>query len=285
LPPSHSAIIGPNDEDALFEIAVVLDPASELAQRWAPILQTLSTLSSVHLRLYLNPIRQLAELPIKRFYQFTFQPSLVFDAAGAEKSPAVLFEGMPEDVLLTFGMDLQRSWLAFAKSCIHDLDNIRLADLPAASRIAGVRAVFELESIIVEGHARVLPSGQPPRGLQLQLVRGTEEAASNGTTVGTIVMSNLGYFQLKANPGIWRLNIREGKSSKVFAMESIGAQGWKSGDIETTGDTLAVTTLEGLTIYPRFRRRKGEELTELLDTEGSSAKKEESGAVERLKSM
>lgn len=32
----------------------------------------------------------------------------------------------------------------------------------------------------------------------------------------TIVMANLGYFQLKANPGAWILRLRQGRSSDIF---------------------------------------------------------------------
>lgn len=116
----------------------------------------------------------LRELPIKRFYQYSFPPTPTFDAiSGAESQPSVKFEGIPEDVLLTFATDLQQSWLAFPKTSVHDLDNIRLADLPSWSREEGVKAVLELESIIVEGHAREVPSSAPPRGLQVELLSGT----------------------------------------------------------------------------------------------------------------
>jgi UDP-glucose:glycoprotein glucosyltransferase len=100
-------------------------------------------------------------------------------------------------------------------------------------------------------------------------------------------MSNLGYFQLKANPGPWRLAIRPGKSSEVFALESVGADGWKSGDVAKTGDSLVVSTLEGLTIYPRFRRNVGHETTELLDDadSGMVVGKREAGVFDRIKSM
>lgn len=102
-------------------------------------------------------------------------------------------------------------------------------------------------------------------------------------------MANLGYFQFKASPGLWRLGIRPGsKGADVFTMESTGAEGWKSGDVATSGDSFAVSTLEGLTLYPRFYRNPGHELTELLDesvSAGVAAKHESGGLVERLKSM
>lgn len=278
----YTSIIGQNEDTALFEIGVVLDPVSEVAQRWAPILRTLSDLGSiVHLRLHLNPNRVLAEVPIKRFFQYSFDTSLRFDeTTGLEVPASVDFLNIPETLLLTFATDLQRSWLAFPKQSIYDLDNIRLADIASTARQTGIEAVLELESIIVEGHARDMPTGAPPRGLQLEL---SSRAANS--TVDTIVMANLGYFQLKANPGAWRLSIREGKSEEVFEIESIGVEGMNSPDVAVTGNLLAVTTLEGVTLHPRFRRRAGHEKTELLNDNAAKSKMKSAGVINRFKSM
>lgn len=287
----------------------MIDPAAELAQRWAPIVETLSQLNSTHVRLYLNPSLHVTEVPIKRFYQYTFQPTILFDeTSGQEVQPAIRFDDIPEDVLLTFGIDTQQSWLAFPKHSVHDLDNIRLADLPASSKTSGVEAVFELESLLVEGHARDMPSSRPPRGLQLELRRGGEEAPEQRERIecvrafhlsdslgadivcphSTTVMANLGYVQFKAGPGAWQLAIRPGRSSEVFELESIGALGWKSGTINQTGTIFVVSTLEGLTLYPRFVRRPGHALTELLDESAdavASAGNAAAGIFERVKSM
>ena len=66
-------------------------------------------------------------------------------------------------------MDVPHAWLAFPSKSIYDLDNIRLSDLSTEDQNQGLQAIFTLESIIVEGHARDMPTGQPPRGLQLIL--------------------------------------------------------------------------------------------------------------------
>ncbi|GAA5977891.1 hypothetical protein JCM11641_006101, partial [Rhodosporidiobolus odoratus] len=283
---NHSAVIDQRDRGALYEVAVIVDPATELAQRWAPILETLSHLVFVHIRLYLNPAFHLDDIPIKRFYEFSFLPSLRFDEAGQEIRPGVSFENIPEDLLLTFSADVHKSWLAFPKTSVHDLDNIRLADLPSAHKKEGVNAVFELEALVVEGHARDMPSSKPPRGLQLELRRGGING-SEEHTVDTVVAANLGYFQFKANPGSWRLAIRPGLSSRVFEVESVGANGWKSGEVSQTGDELFVSTLEGLTLYPRFRRKVGHERTELLDESAAAAAhgKDEGSFVDRIRNM
>ena len=34
----------------------------------------------------------------------------------------------------------------------------------------------------------------------------------------TVVMANLGYFQLKASPGAWQLQIREGRSRDIYTI-------------------------------------------------------------------
>ena len=36
----------------------------------------------------------------------------------------------------------------------------------------------------------------------------------------TIVMANLGYLQLKSNPGRWFLNLREGRSADLYDIVS-----------------------------------------------------------------
>ncbi|GAA5982339.1 hypothetical protein JCM5350_006149 [Sporobolomyces pararoseus] len=284
---NHSTLVSSNDLEALYEIAVIVDPATEIAQRWAPIIETLASLDTVHLRLYLNPTFGLTELPIKRFYQYSFNRALRFnEATGQEVQPSIQFEGIPEDTLLTFAIDAQPSWLAFPRSSVHDLDNIRLEDLPESSREQGVRAVLELESLVVEGHAREMPTSKPPRGLQLELSKQSLNTLG-ATGVDTVVMANLGYFQFQASPGVWRLGVRSGKSSQVYEIESIGADGWKSPELAKSGDSLVVSTFEGLTLYPRFRRRAGHELTELLDESAVAKSKETTfgNFATRFKSM
>lgn len=40
----------------------------------------------------------------------------------------------------------------------------------------------------------------------------------SSSQVDTIVMANLGYFQLKANPGAWLLKLRHGRSSDIYSI-------------------------------------------------------------------
>ena len=54
-----------------------------------------------------------------------------------------------------------------------------------------------------------------PRGVQLVL--GTEQEPA---LVDTLVMSNLGYFQLKARPGALALQLAQGRSRMLYAVDA-----------------------------------------------------------------
>jgi UDP-glucose:glycoprotein glucosyltransferase len=95
-----------------------------------------------------------------------------------------------------------------------------------------------------------------PRGLELQL------ATTEGDIVGdTSIMANLGYFQFKAQPGLYNLNIREGRGRDVYSLHSLST-GLATGD---TVSQVALTSFTGLTVRPVFERQPGMELADVLD--------------------
>ncbi|RTG91065.1 UDP-glucose:glycoprotein glucosyltransferase, partial [Schistosoma bovis] len=145
------------------------------------------------------------------------------------------FTHLPGQSLLTLGMDEPHGWMVAAIKAVQDLDNLRLVDYRSTKHL--VEAVFELEYLLLEGHC-VEGSMKPPRGLQFTL-------GPTPTTIeyDTIVMANLGYFQLKANPGAWHLNIRAGKSQKLYEI---------SGQEHT--DT-SVNSKEIITLISNFRSK------------------------------
>lgn len=270
-------------ETADVRITILLDPLSEKAQRWSSILLMLRELKGVYLRVILNPKIKLKELPLKRFYRFSAPYRPEFDSEGKVVAPELRFFDMPEEAVLTLGLDAPAPWLTMPMEAVYDLDNIRLADVPSTSRSKGVKAVYELKHILIEGHATedVADTGVGvPRGLQLLL-----ETPDRSKSVDTIVMANLAYFQFKAQPGLWKLRIRPGRSDELYEMQSVGSQGWNSPRVEETGDHVTLDTLSGMTIYPRVAKRRGkerEELVEELDAQGRPVKKqrtEQSGSL------
>lgn len=135
------------------------------------------------------------------------EPEVLFTVNGAHSpGPIARFSGMPTAPLLTQNMHVPENWLVNVVRAVHDLDNIRLEDVESV-----VHSEYELEYLLLEGHCFETTTGAPPRGLQVTL--GTE---SNPVLVDTIVMANLGYFQLKANPGAWILRLRQGRSADIY---------------------------------------------------------------------
>ncbi|KAJ5492577.1 UDP-glucose:glycoprotein glucosyltransferase 1 [Penicillium diatomitis] len=253
----HSIITVSNSDDPAINVGVVVDPASETAQKWLPILRVLSELAGVQMKIFLNPKDELKELPIKRFYRYVLDSEPSFTGEGALVCPGASFKGTPVDALLTLGMDVPSSWLVAPKESIYDPDNIKLSTLKPGSN---VDAIYALEHILIEGHSRDTTTESPPRGVQLVL--GTE---NDPHFADTIIMANLGYFQFKAQPGVWQINLKPGRSDKIFKIDSVGGLGHRP----QPGDEVNEVTLlsfQGLTLFPRLSRKPGHEDDDVLET-------------------
>ncbi|KAK4099857.1 glycosyltransferase family 24 protein [Parathielavia hyrcaniae] len=257
-----------------ISFVAVINPASEVGQKWAAVLKVLSELEGVHLRVFLNPAEELGELPVKRFYRYVLESSPSFDENGKIKALSANFAAVPQDTLLVAGMDVPPAWLVTSKVSVDDLDNLRIKDIKAKRGTEHIEAVFELENILIEGHSREMPAGQPPRGVQLVLA--TEK---DSHFADTIVMANLGFFQFKANPGIYSIRLKEGRSSDIFTMESVGAHGWTPAPGDETTE-IALMDFQGTTLYPRLRRKPGMEKEDVLEEKQVGAKTGSGGAMD-----
>ncbi|OAA64659.1 udp-glucose:glycoprotein [Niveomyces insectorum RCEF 264] len=256
---SHTSFAVGDASTATIHFNVVLNPASEYGQRWAPILKVLASLDGVYMRIFLNPREHLDELPVKRFYRSVLEASPLFDESGKVKALGATFSALPSEALLNLGMEVPPAWLVAPKVSVHDLDNIKLSSVKS-----DVDATYELEHILIEGHSRET-GGQPPRGAQLILGTETDEHFAD-----TIVMANLGYFQFKANPGYYNIKLKEGRSADIYSIESVGSKGMAAvpGD---EGTDVALMDFQGTTLYPRLVRNPGMEKEEIL-TEGDDPK-------------
>lgn len=254
---TYTAIKVANSDEPTIQVVAVVDPASELVQQWVPILKTLSQLNGVSVKIFLNPKDKLTELPIKRFVRQVISAEPTFNVDGSLERPTASFQRIPKDTLFNLGMIVHPSWLVAPKECVHDLDNIKLSNLPEGEN---VDALYELEHILIEGHARDVTTGPPPRGVELVL--GTVQVPH---FTDTIIMANLGYFQFKANPGFWHISLKPGRSSKIFNLDSVGATGYaaRPGD-ETT--SAALLSFQGVTLFPRLSRKPGMEDEDVLES-------------------
>ena len=258
---SHTAIKVGDRDTATIQIVTSIDPTSELAQKWIPIIKALSELDGVYTCLFLNPKERLDELPIKRFYRYVLGSKPSFNVDGSLQGLSAHFAGLPAEALLNMGMDLPPSWLVAPDESFYDLDNIKLS---AVKGDADIEATYELEHILIEGHSRDANQGPPPRGAQLVL--GTE---LDPHFADTIIMANLGYFQFKANPGIYNLVLQKGRSQDIFHIDSAGNNGQKPAEHDNSTE-IALMSFRGATLFPRLSRKPGMEEEDVLEASKSA---------------
>lgn len=110
-------------------------------------------------------------------------------------------------------------------------------------------------------------TGSPPRGLQLTL--GTP---TNPLMVDTIVMANLGYLQLKANPGSWILRLREGRSSDIYDVASHEGTDTPIFSNRAAGDDkedmhVLISSFKSHTLKLKMAKKPGKQHLDLLSTD------------------
>lgn len=195
-------------DEPYLKMQVILDPLTRGAQKILPILITFRKIFNIKLRFMFNCVDEHIEMPLKSFYRFVIEAEPTFKN-GPENPPVfkTTFRNLPSSSLLTLNMATPENWLVESVRTPYDLDNIHLAELSGHK----VWAEFELEHLLLEGHCFDISNGSPPRGLQFVL--GTQNQPA---LFDTIVMANLGYFQLKASPGAWNLRLRHGRSADIY---------------------------------------------------------------------
>ncbi|XP_075794463.1 UDP-glucose:glycoprotein glucosyltransferase 1 isoform X2 [Pelodiscus sinensis] len=208
----YSAVkLRPKEGETYFDVVAIVDPATRDAQRLAPLLMVLNQLINMNLRVFMNCQSKLSDMPLKSFYRYVLEPEISFTADdNFAPGPIAKFLDMPQTPLFTLNLNTPESWMVESVRTPYDLDNIYLEEVDNI-----VAAEYELEYLLLEGHCYDISTGQPPRGLQFTL--GT---SANPVIVDTIVMANLGYFQLKANPGAWVLRLRKGRSEDIYRIYS-----------------------------------------------------------------
>ncbi|XP_029039597.1 UDP-glucose:glycoprotein glucosyltransferase [Osmia bicornis bicornis] len=212
----YSAIKIPatNPDEVAFSLIAIVDPVSRGAQKLGPILKTLQQSLNCDIKVFLNCLDKNSDMPLKSFFRFVFEPQLQFSSDGHINGAIAKFTKLPTSSLLTQYIHAPENWLVEVVRSVYDLDNIKLDNVAM-----GVHSEFELEHLLLEGHCFEAVMVNPPRGLQITL--GTEKRP---IMVDTIVMANLGYFQLKANPGEWILRLRQGRSAEIYDFTTVGGQ-------------------------------------------------------------
>ena len=197
-------------EGAEVRVTCIMDPLSEAAGRILPILVYLRDTLGLATTLFVAPQYTVTALPRKSYFRFVIPGSV---------QPMAVFSGIPQGQILTMTSDVPESWdvQMKASSIGTDVDNLVSrcdgAKPEAAGCVDETKVLFRLKGILVAGQCYDQTGSrmEPPNGLQLVLRRPDGTVASD-----TLVMRNLGYWQLKASPGAWSVGLADGRASELF---------------------------------------------------------------------
>ncbi|KAH0875649.1 hypothetical protein HID58_073011 [Brassica napus] len=256
LSSEYSAVLL-GDENATIHIDAVIDPLSPTGQKLASLLQVLQKHVQTSMRIVLNPMSSLVDIPLKNYYRYVLPntddySSTNFDVDG----PKAFFANMPLSKTLTMNLDVPEPWLVEPVIAIHDLDNILLENLGDTTTL---QAVFEVESLVLTGHCSE-KDHEAPRGLQLIL--GTKNRPH---LVDTLVMANLGYWQMKVSPGVWYLQLAPGRSSELYVLKG-GNDGSQD---QSSLKRITIDDLRGKVVHLEVVKKRGKEHEKLLENEKS----------------
>jgi UDP-glucose:glycoprotein glucosyltransferase len=192
-----------------------------------------------------------SDVPITSYYRFVADSNAMPDSA----TPSAHFSHLPANHLLTLRMDVPEPWDVQQSLAVQDTDNLRCdlkagcgddaylhnseLDTPESQHLT--RAEYGLKGLLFFGQCYERGKSQT-NGLQLTLSKSTDfgveksaerdmEVGSDGSTSesnaedidvpsvysDTLVMKTAGYWQLRANPGVWTLKLAErSKGVEIF---------------------------------------------------------------------
>lgn len=193
---------------------------SVAGQRAAAMMRLCLDHLQLAVHLILIPPFEVTEFPIKNYYRFVASPTLnvgvdPVDATSASSLAVASFRQMPRSQIFTVRMDVPEAWNVQATHSPQDIDNLvcdsRSCGDAASSDTSYV--TYTLKNLLVAGQCFELSrSVSPPNGLQLTLdsvSKSNQNLFPDNKLVvrdsrvhsDTLVMQNLGYFQLQATPG------------------------------------------------------------------------------------
>jgi UDP-glucose:glycoprotein glucosyltransferase len=165
---------------------------------------------------------------------------------------------------------LVEPWNVQTTNAVHDLDNLRVDEKNPSTQF--VFAEFTLKHLVAYGVCRDKMSQSPPNGLQLVLgdirLKNVEKDGASflipypEQRSDTLVMKNLGYFQLQADPGTWSINLASGRASDIF--EIVGADG-ATNDANVLGQEVVICNFLGKMQHLQVQKNEGMEDVPLLD--------------------
>lgn len=234
----------------LIDLLVIIDPVLQSAKQLLSIVKSCIKLRFVRTRILLQPNAESTEIPPVKLFKGVY-PSypLEFDELGYLKcSSSTSFRNLPADDVFDLEIESPKRWNVASSFAANkfDPDNIKFAHYTNTTQ----EIVYELSNIVIEGFARDVISALPPVGLSLQVTQGDYSKS-------TIVLSNLGYFQLQVKFGTAVFSSGNSPSYQ-YALLSASTNPFDVDRDQKNEVMLNVDTLDGLVLRPRVAAQTGD---------------------------
>ncbi|KAH9255529.1 hypothetical protein BASA81_006346 [Batrachochytrium salamandrivorans] len=254
------AVVDPASDASWRVLTLVVNPLDANTPKLAAMAHWINQEFQVPVKLLFTPEMDVAQLPPSSFHRWSGpNPTVVFDTLL-----------VPVNQVLTLKMQANANWVVFPNLELErDPDNLLLQHGEA-----DYTARYQVAHVLVDGHCHVQQTGEPAAGLQLELVATTgllEPSSSSVVVSDSIVMHNLGYWQVKAAfPGVYLVRPKpQSRDSDRFPPTQVSLHLFSGSNpvelqvkpltnsLETThneDDTMHVFSLASGALYERFLR-------------------------------
>jgi UDP-glucose:glycoprotein glucosyltransferase len=283
----------------------VIDPLSVGGQRGLSLLELFREQLHFSFSVVLIPPLEVTQFPLEHFYRYVLSPQLPILSSSTESQQddeklfvGASFTNLPPQHVLTTRTDIPEPWNVQTMKAYQDIDNLRCTKAsPAASggngrslwkcgdveqgdETSGLRQPgnrkkdmteigYNLKSLLVFGQCFEKSSSgvSAPNGLQLTL---TPALSSSSVASDTLVMKNLGYYQLQVPfPSLYQLNLAVGKANDLYLIMNPDSR--SSEDEDNRAKIVAVKSFKDVVHRLFVMKRPGKEHIPLLEESSSSS--------------
>ncbi|KAH0788595.1 glycosyl transferase [Histomonas meleagridis] len=185
------------NDNEIIHWDIIADPFTREFQRVSDIIHYVSTKNIIDVRLIVVPPPTIKD-PILTYYR----NSLTEDN--------VIFTMLNDTTTYSVMPDMPDSWIYESMKATVDLDNILLKELKPSTH----EGKYILTNIKAEGTCEDI-NGEIAEGAELALYDSRDTKISD-----TIVMMSNGYWQLAANPGIYKIDLGGKRSKMIYKMKT-----------------------------------------------------------------
>jgi UDP-glucose:glycoprotein glucosyltransferase len=262
-----------------ISIIYVVDPLTVAGQRAAALVQFINNNLHFSQMVMFTPRLNITTFPLQNFYRFVTSRS----NKANDKSTNGLFVDLPRKHVLTVRIDTAEAWNVQTLLAVQDIDNLK-CDMNRCGDVSNSQFThisYTLKNLLIAGQCfegAATGNYKPPNGLQLVLY----DDKSTSTPIhfsDTLVMQNLGYYQLATNPGLWLLNLAPGRGQELYSIDGGISDSNRNKSWEQGALSIPVKSYFSTIRLLHVSKRPGKEYESLLMSDADAAQLADEGVA------